>query len=164
MQEFERIDPSPDRGSFRVVALWALASAAGGIGFAVAFVAEANVAVLGFLLAIALAGMAAAIRRYVLATYPQVTGVEERPALPTEDESTGQVEGVVSAGEQQPAGQRMGRRTILVAGCGIAVGLVAPATAMGPTRPDIGLRTRWSDGVRLLDDEGELLSPAALPD
>ena len=164
MQEFERIDPSPDRGSFRVVALWALASAAGGIGFAVAFVLEADVAVLGILLAIALAGMAAAIRRYVLATYPQVTGVEERPALPTEAGSAGQVEGVVTAGEQQPAGQRMGRRTILVAGCGIAVGLVAPATAMGPTRPDIGLRTRWSDGVRLLDDEGELLSPAALPD
>ena len=163
MREYERTEPALDRGSFRAVALWCLVSAAAAIGFAVGFVVGASVAVLGMLLAVALAGIAAGLRRFVLASYPQVTGVEERPALPTDSDPAEETDRVLSPADDDASGQRMGRRTILVAGASIAVALVAPATAMGPTRPDIGLRTRWADGVRLLDDEGELLSPEALP-
>ncbi|QBI18390.1 Rieske (2Fe-2S) protein [Egibacter rhizosphaerae] len=168
MQEHERSEPTRDRASFRAVLAWGALSAAGGLGFAVAFVLEANVAVLGLLLALAFGGLAAALRRLVLAHYPQVTGVEERPDLPSEGPAVdpGDVAIDPAVDEDTAAASRLrwGRRTILTAGGALAIGLLAPATSMGPTRPDVGLRTRWAEGTRLLDDDGRTLAPEALPE
>lgn len=145
----ERREPAPGRGNTLLVAGACLVSAAAGGVFAVGIVAGGSVAVQGTALAVATFALAFAVRRAFAADYPQVVAAEERHEPPAQPGPLAAV-------------QPLRRRALLVRVVAGAAGLfglslLAPVSSLGTPRRGVPEETAWTDGRRLVDQDGEPL-------
>jgi ubiquinol-cytochrome c reductase iron-sulfur subunit len=141
------------------VAVLLLACAACGAAFAITIGVDASPQLQGLALGGALALLAAALGVAGKRVVVQETDVEERPRLDRPEEHGPLAEEVASATDG------ISRRGLLagsaaVAGAGLAAGIVAPATSLGPSLDDRIADTPWRRGRRLVDEEGRPLRTA----
>ncbi|MCW3003580.1 MAG: ubiquinol-cytochrome c reductase iron-sulfur subunit [Conexibacter sp.] len=151
-----RRDVPADPRAELLVAVLLLGCAACGVAFAVAIGLDASPQLQGLAFGGALVLLAAALgvagRRVVV----QETDVEERPRLdrPEEHEPLAREAASAAAGISR---RRLLAGSAAVAGAGLAAGIVAPATSLGPAVGDRLEQTPWRRGRRLVDEEGRPL-------
>lgn len=138
--------PTRDTG----VALAAVVAGSGAVGFAVGLRAGAPTAVHGLALAVGLAGLAVAVRRYFALTYPRVEAVEERETASATDGGP--------VAEVEPVARRsLVRRALVGAGALLGLSLAAPVSSLGPRPGDRLRQTAWQTGRRLVTSDGQPL-------
>jgi ubiquinol-cytochrome c reductase iron-sulfur subunit len=128
------------------------------LAFAVLIAAYPQTQLLGATLAAALACLGAALALASRRVVPQETEVEQRHAVPPEEDAR-------FARELRAGGAGISRRRLLagaagVAGCGLAGAFVLPLTALGPSLDGAPNRTPWRRGRRLVDRRGRPLRAA----
>lgn len=139
-----------DRGGLVAAVL----AAVGAVVFAGGLVADTSPAVYGTGLAVGTASLGVAVRRYFLAAYPRVQGVEPRSPAPEDA-------GERPLSEVQPVGRHGGvRRLLLAAAAVLGVSLLAPVSSLGPRVGDRLRRTAWERGARLVTTDGALIRPS----
>jgi ubiquinol-cytochrome c reductase iron-sulfur subunit len=131
--------------------------------FGVLIAVDANTQLLGLALGLGLAALAAALIVAAQRVFPRETAVEQRPiAEPREDQRAVEE-------DLRGAGDGVSRRGLLAAAAGTAgVGAVAaaalPLTALGPSAATLDETSRWRDGIRLVDEDGEPINADVLDD
>lgn len=137
-----------------------VAAALGGVGaviFAGGLLAGAPTVVFGSALAVGLAGLAVAVRRYFALTYPRVETVEERAGA-TEGEPTDE-----PLSEVAPVPRRSVVRRVLLGAAGVlGLSFLAPVASLGPQVGDKLRRTAWRRGLLLVGAGGAPIRPEDL--
>jgi ubiquinol-cytochrome c reductase iron-sulfur subunit len=157
-------DDAPARASGWPAAFGLLLAIAGGVGFAVAYVLDANTQWLGGLLALGLAGLGFALAYWGRNLVSERTGVERYP-LPAHDP-----EGRVELGDEikrdlQVLTRRRLLSVLLLGGAG-AVGLstLFLVGSLGPRPRRQLFETPWAEGTRLITLEGRPVTRQMLED
>lgn len=88
--------------------------------------------------------------------------VEEREQLSPSPEETAAMEEDLDRGEAMNRRAWL-RRSAIVAGGALVVGLVEPVRSLGPTPGKAPLRTAWADGVRVVTPDGTAVTATDVP-
>jgi ubiquinol-cytochrome c reductase iron-sulfur subunit len=157
-------EEQPPRASGWPAAVGLVLSAAGGVGFAVAYVLDASTKWLGGLLALGLGGLGFALASWGKNLVAERTGVERYP-LPPEDP-----EGAVELGDELGRDlQVLTRRrflTVLLVGAAAAVGAGALflVGSLWPRPRRQLFETPWREGTRLVTSDGRPVTREMLAD
>jgi ubiquinol-cytochrome c reductase iron-sulfur subunit len=130
--------------------------AAGGLGlaaFGVLIAVDADPRLLGGVLGVGLACLAAAAIVAGLRVVPQEVSVEERPAL-GDEAARGDVEDDLRRARDGISRRRLIIGAAGVAGSGLAAAAAMPVTALGPS-PRALDASPWRAGVALVDEDGK---------
>lgn len=131
------------------------------VGLVAVYVTGGNRSLEGILLGLGLGGLGAGIVVWAtrLMDAPEVEEEREELASPAD------AKGLLEMLEQE---EDVSRRTALVrmlvgAGGTLAAALAIPTLSLGPTPGSSLERTRWRSGMRLVDNEGNLVRPLDIP-
>jgi len=136
----------------RLVALAFSASVLASIGLLVVYVMGGDPQLEGTLLGLALGALGLGIVVWATRLLHEDEVIEDRPDLAS-------TQGALEATEQALDDQDISRRSLLVrlllgASGSLAAALAIPALSLGPRPGQSLFRTRWTDGTRLVDLEG----------
>jgi ubiquinol-cytochrome c reductase iron-sulfur subunit len=150
------------RSAARVVSASFLGTALAGGGFVAAYALGAVPQVLGTLLGVAFAALAAGLTLWSLKLLPGGTFVEKREPMPSDRRTQDEfVETLRRGGRQTPNAVR---RSLLLAGLGLVAAAVVPLRSLllpGHERPGDALaHTPWRRGTRMMTREGTLIRAA----
>jgi ubiquinol-cytochrome c reductase iron-sulfur subunit len=146
----------------RLPAVFFVVSILAGIGLAVTYAAGGQTQVEGALLAVALCGFGAGLVLWAKRFMPAGPETEPRGELGSSEEAIAAFKADFDIGEYQL--ERRGLLTKLMVGAGAALGLAAlfPIQSLGP-RPGPWLtRSPFGAGTRLIDENGQPVSPDRL--
>lgn len=145
--------PPPSQANTTIVAFTTILAALAGITFAVGLLAGLEIEWYGTALAVALLSLGIAVRRYFADYFADVEAVEEReiPADTTPDDPISPV---------TTTGRRPFLRNMMIGSAGVVgVSTLAAVPSLGPQPSGELRRTRWADGTRLVDQQGEFIRP-----
>jgi ubiquinol-cytochrome c reductase iron-sulfur subunit len=144
--------PAAERGLAALLVAGGAALAAFGVLIAL----DADPRLLGLVLGIGLAALAAAAILAGLRIVPQEVAVEPRPAIGDPAARTA-LRDDLARGAEGVSRRRLIVAAAGVAGSGIAAAGALPLTALGPSSHELD-RSPWRAGVALVDEEGQPLS------
>ncbi len=148
------------RPAERWVAVFFLSAAGAAGGFVAAYALAASSQLLGLLLAVAFAALAAGLILWAGSLLPSGTYVEKRPPMqPPKPQQTAFVETLKRGGSRTP---NMVRRTLVLAGLALGAAAVVPLRGLlmpGYAPPGRALaHTPWRRGKRLMTRAGDLVT------
>jgi len=149
----------------RIAAVSFAVAALAGVGFAVSFWTSGGprTQLQGLALALMFGGIGVGLVVWANRLLPGGDRVEERTVLQSTPEERAAVDAELDRGEL--VGRRVWlRRSAVAAGGALGVALLSPLRSLGP-RPGTALqRTAWRGGARVVDESGELVHAADVPD
>ena len=142
-----------------------LLAALGAVGFLVSFWSGGEHTQLqGLSLAIAFVGIGLGLIVWATIVAPTDEQVQERTSLRATPEEAAALDDDLARGEEAIGRRVWLRRGAIVAGGTLGVALISPLRSLGP-RPGYSLeRTAWRGGARVVDESGDVVRAADVPD
>lgn len=148
-------------------------SAVASVVFIVVYVGGADTQALGAALAAALLFLGAALLLGSRRLFPDTPTAEERPRFAQPPEDPGVTVGPTAEDAEELAGEIVApmegitRRRLLAsaagaAGVALGAAVVVPAASLGPSVDDRLHRSPWRAGIRVVDEDDQLITPAML--
>jgi ubiquinol-cytochrome c reductase iron-sulfur subunit len=157
-------DPAPRPTGGEGVAVAAFVTAlAGAVGFVVAYVVSGNTQVMGIMVCLMMGGIGVGMvswaKRYMTPPRPDV---EPRGRIQSTEEEIRQFTADFNVGEYELVRRSLLTKLLLAAVGAMGLAALVPFASLGP-RPDESFkRTRWRQGVRLVDAKGRAIRAAAV--
>jgi ubiquinol-cytochrome c reductase iron-sulfur subunit len=148
--------PPPSQANDTLVVFTSILAAIAGIVFAVTLLLDLSIAWYGSALAVAFLSLGIAVRRYFTDNFSDVEAIEDReiPGDNAPDEPISEV---------PSTGRRPFIRNVMIGSAGVVgLGTLAAVPSLGPRASGELRTTRWRNGTRLVDQQGEFIRPEAV--
>lgn len=155
-------DQHAERRTVNQVAIAFGASAAASLGLAITYWQGGQSQVEGVLLAIALGGIGYGFVVVARRLLPQGPYIEERDVHPATEAQVDEIEADLERGEGWLARRGFLLKMLGVAGGALGVAALFPIRSLGPDPGRTLFRTRWREGSRVVDEQGEPVSVGTL--
>jgi ubiquinol-cytochrome c reductase iron-sulfur subunit len=155
--------PPPSQVNDALVLGLSIVAAVCGLVFGIVLTLDGPLPLYGGALAVGLFSLAYAVRRYFTDRFPEVEAVEPRlqftdPDLPEPETDAGDLAEVQAIGRRPVL-----RWALLGSAATFGVGLAAPISTLGPKVGDELRTTAWRSGRRVVNTEGQALTPEDIP-